>query len=293
MPVDIVMRSYNDMPLVVETLDGIGRQAGPFARLSVFDNASSDGTEETVRAVGARVFEVPQGEYVPGKVLNRAMRETDSPIVVFVNSDCTPVDDDWLRPLLAGFEDDSVAAVFGRQMAREDCRPLFVKDTEATYGDGALQANWRHCFSMASSAVRRSVWEKIPFDEDLGYSEDIDWTWRVRQAGYAIRYVPESKVFHSHNYSLKQYYRRQYGEGRAEAEIFSWTAWQTSCVRYSLLPLGRLVLSDWRYCLRHGHLATIVYAPILRTAGMLGRRRGFRLGLREKNAAESRKEAVR
>ena len=89
--IDIVMRSYNDMPLVAETLEAIRSQSVQ-ARLTVFDNSSTDGTREAVEKIADAVFDVPKGKYIPGKVLNRAMSETVSEIVVFVNSDCTPVD---------------------------------------------------------------------------------------------------------------------------------------------------------------------------------------------------------
>jgi rhamnosyltransferase len=67
---------------------------------------------------------------------------------------------------------------------------------------------------MASSAISRQVWEQYPFRDDIQYSEDIDWTWRVRQKGFSIRYAADSVVEHSHNYTPLQFYRRQLGEGQ-------------------------------------------------------------------------------
>ena len=187
-----------------------------------------------------------------------------------------------LDALIEGFRDDKVAAVFGRQIPRPDCRPLMAKDTEDTYGDGSRQRFWRHCFSMAVSAVRRSVWERMPFREDIQYSEDIDWTWRARRDGYEIRYAPDAIVMHSHNYTLRQFYKRQLGEGRAEARIFEWTAWERSLVRYSLLPYVRQVASDWKYCAARFQLGEAFYSPMLRMAQLAGRRQGFTSAWRER-----------
>ena len=96
-----------------------------------------------------------------------------------------------------------------------------AKDTDDTYGDGKRQASWKHCFSMASSAIRRDVWAEMPFNDRLTYSEDIDWTWRARQRGYEVRYMPESRVFHSHNYTLGQSYRRHRGRRTGRGGDFS------------------------------------------------------------------------
>jgi rhamnosyltransferase len=211
------------------------------------------------------------------------MAATQGEVVVFVNADCTPQDSHWLRQLMAPFADPQVAAVFGRQIPRPGCWLLYAKDTENTFGDGSQQRRWRHCFSMAASAVRRSVWAALPFREDLKYSEDIDWTWRVRQQGYAVQYVAAAVAMHSHNYTPAQLHRRHFGEGRAEASIFPWTAWESSLLRYSLLPFARQVVSDWRFCLKRGAVGAAAAAPVLRLAQMTGRRRGFQAGRRERS----------
>lgn len=275
----IIMRSRNDMPLIAETLAHLAQQDCAFD-LVVFDNASTDGTLDEVKRYTDRIIHVPAGTYVPGRVLNQGMAVSDGEYVVFLNSDCTPQQPSWLRALLDGFTDDQVAAVFSRQIPRPDCYLLYAKDTEDTYGDGHAQQAWRHCFSMASSAIRRSLWRDMPFNEQLHYSEDIEWTWRAKERGYTIRYAPASIVMHSHNYTWRQYYARQYGEGKAEATIFPWTGWQASLLRYSLLPYGRQVLHDWRYCLQRGAFHTALYVPVLRLAHLLGRRAGFRAGVR-------------
>jgi rhamnosyltransferase len=276
----IIMRSYNDMPLIRETLVALHRQDHPF-RLIALDNESTDGTLEELKRYTADIETIPQGTYVPGRVLNRGMAMSTGELVVFLNSDCTPQHQEWLRKLLQGFDRDRTAAVFGRQIPRPDCHPLLAKDTEDTYGDGARQQSWRHCFSMAASAIRRSVWQDMPFREEIQYSEDIDWTWRARQKGWNIRYVPDAVVMHSHNYTLRQFYRRHYGEGKAEAAIFDWSPWERSFVRYSLLPCIRQIVDDSRYSLARGLLGAAAFSPTLRLAQMLGRRKGFCAGLKE------------
>lgn len=280
----VIMRARNDMPLVADTLAMLRRQSMPH-RLAVFDNASVDGTREAAAAQADLIIDVPEGAYVPGRVLNQAMEATDGDTVAFLNSDCTPLDANWLARLLSGFDVSDpprVAAVFGRQLPRPDCLPLFARDTENTFGDGRLQRNWKHCFSMASSAIRRSVWRERNFNEAIQYSEDIEWTWAVRQMGFEIRYVAASQVYHSHNYTLKQWYRRQLGEGRADARIFDWPPWERSWPRYSLLPCVRQIMSDLKYCLRAGQAGAACQSPLLRGAQMLGRRRGFAAGWAER-----------
>jgi rhamnosyltransferase len=283
-PVDVIMRSHNDAKLIEATLNGLFKQNIPF-QLTVFDNSSTDGTLDILKKFDCRIINVPAGTYIPGQILNRGMMETESELVAFLNSDCLPVNEYWLQNLLNGFhKKEKVAAVFGQQEPRPDCQTLFARDTINTFSDGAKQKYWKHCFSMASSAISRSVWKEMPFSEELRYSEDIDWTWRARQKGYEIAYIPESRVLHSHNYTISQAYRRSYGEGRAEADIFIWNKWESSILRYTILPLLKQIAADKIYALKKGAFADIFYAPILRTSQALGRRKGFIDGIKAKKA---------
>ena len=293
----VALRSHNDMPLIGRTLAALAAQDLPH-RLLVLDNASTDGTRQAAEKYADRIIDIAKGAYLPGRVLNTAMHETDGDRVVFLNSDCEPEDPRWLGLLFAGLDDPDVAAAFGRQDPRPGCSPLMAKDTLLTFGDGALQARWRHCFSMASSCIRRSVWEAMPFSWTLKYSEDIDWTWRARRAGWEIHYVAGAGVLHSHNYSLAQLRKRQYGEGYAEAEIFEWDPEKSSFLRFSLLPWGKSVLSDAVWCLKRLKLSAALSSPVVRGAMAAGRRAGFQDGTRDlearhrKNAAEACAEAA-
>ncbi len=276
----VAMRARNDMPLLSQTIASLATQRGSFAFIAL-DNASCDGTREVLNQCADRVLDVVAGSYVSGRVLNWAMQESSTDIVVFLNADCTPVDKDWLQLLIAPFDDPNVAATFSRQLPRPGCFPLAACDTEAAYGDGSRQAAWRNCFSMASCAVRRSVWQTLPFNEALAYSEDIEWTWAVKEAGHEIRYVPASSVYHSHNYTNEQWCQRHFGEGKADSVIFQWTWWRRSLLRYSILPMIMQVLRDARYCASTGNLRALTRSPGYRFHQMKGRRQGFLAGLAE------------
>lgn len=277
-PIDVVIRSNNDRELIEKTLARLATQDVPF-KLTSFDNASTDGTLELLEKHGANIHHVPQGTYIPGTVINDAMEATENEIVVFINSDCTPQSDHVISDILKPFDDPNVAATFGRQIPHPDCWTLYAKDTEDTYGDGSRQQYWKHCFSMAFSAIRRSVWKELPFRSEIQYSEDIDWTWRARQKGYKIVYTGDAVVTHSHNYTWKQFYKRQFGEGKADAQIFEWTSWEQSWMRYAFLPFGRQCVSDLRHFLKKGKIHALPSSPYFRSAQMLGRWKGFREGL--------------
>ncbi len=281
--VAIAMRSYNDINLIRDTLQMVSKQTYRNFELWNFDSSSSDGTLDVIRQYNeeSRIRLNDSKTYNPGTVLNGAMQETDAEIVVFLNSDATPEGVDWLEKLIAPFDDPNVGAVFGRQTSRPDCRTLFHKDNERAFGDGSVSGNWVHFFSMANSAIRRSVYQEIPFETQIQYSEDIEWSYRVKKAGYRIVYVADAPATHSHNYTLKQSYKRHFGEGKAEAWIFRDGELNTSFFRYFLLPFGMEVVRDWLWGIRHLSFEALWHSIPLRFSQKFGRWQGLKQGIRE------------
>ncbi|NCA70022.1 MAG: glycosyltransferase [Sphingobacteriia bacterium] len=278
--VAIAMRSFNDRAVIRDTLEMIARQTYRDFELWSFDSSSTDGTLEIIQEFNApeRIRRNDPAHYNPGRVLNEAVRTVGGEVVVLLNSDATPERADWLETLIAPLADPRVGATFGRQSARPDCRALFEKDTERAYGDGRESATWVHFFSMANCATRREVLERFPFETRVQYSEDIEWSYRLRKAGLEIRYVPTAAAMHSHNYTLRQAYKRQFGEGKAEAWIFREGELNTSFLRYCLLPFGMEVLRDLRWAVTHRSLDAALHALPLRAVQKWGRWRGLSAG---------------
>lgn len=278
--VALAMRSYNDIDVIRGTLEMVRRQTCPDVTLWNFDSSSTDGTLEVIREYNdpARILQNDPRDYNPGRILNQAVATVGGELVVFLNSDATPEREDWLERLIAPLSDPNVGAVFGRQTARPDCRSLFRKDTERAYGDGREASRWVHFFSMANSAARREVLERFAFETRIQYSEDIEWSYRLRQAGFTIRYVAEAAAMHSHNYTLRQAFKRQFGEGQADAWIFRDGELDFSFLRYAALPTAMEVLRDLAWAVQQRSFDAVLHSVPLRLAQKWGRWRGLRAG---------------
>src|SRR3546814_3021785 len=50
----------------------------------------------------------------------------------------------------------------------------------------------------ANAAIRRSLWQKSPYDEALTGLEDLAWARQALTAGRRIAYVAEAEVVHVH-----------------------------------------------------------------------------------------------
>ncbi|MBL4890059.1 MAG: glycosyltransferase family 2 protein [Candidatus Lindowbacteria bacterium] len=220
--VSIIIRSFNDIGYIGRVFDMIKTQTFTNYEIISVDSGSTDGTyEEIKRRHPAVHYQIRPDEYVPGKVLNTAVAKGTGDIIVFNNSDCIPQNNRWLENLINPIlHDERIAAVFCRQAPRPNASNLVRFDHARAFGDGSISSKWHHFFSLASSAIPKRYLEMWPFRSDLKYSEDIEWSFRMRGRGYKIEYRKDAVVEHSHNYTAQELFRRFRGEGGADAKIF-------------------------------------------------------------------------
>ena len=69
-------------------------------------------------------------------------------------------------------------------------------------------------------AFRRKLWEAVGgFDEAFEYGADIDFSWRLIDAGHRIRNVPEAIVTHRPG-GWRRQLKRSYVYGKARARLY-------------------------------------------------------------------------
>jgi len=285
--ISIVMRSFNEAWALKHTLPALKAQEYTNWELIVIDSGSSDGSQELIRAVNpAHFVQITPQEYNPSRVINQGMHLARAERVIFLNADATPQHSRWLRPLVDALADTRVAACFGRQIPRPDCQAVFACDYDRCFGLRRESVNWGHFFSMVISGLRKDVWEKRGFREDLQYAEDDEYTRWCRALDYEVVYVPESIVMHSHNYTPQQSYQRSFGDARAIGR-----AWRDrNPMRWSkTVLLGWLsdVRHDLHWCLENGRLREIAHAMHIRWQQRRGKLAGFLQGLSEQRQGAS------
>ena len=262
--VTIVMRSKNDIRYITETFEKISKQKFTDFEILNFDSGSEDGTWEIIQKYNPdNSWQLRPDDYIPGKVLNRAVNKAEGEIIVFNNSDCIPEDENWLekliKPLLSSGS-DKIYASFCNQLPRSDAFPLVRKDNMRAFGDGSIASTWKHFFSLASSAIFKKILLEHSFREDLQYSEDVDWAWQMKKLNYKAFYVADAKVEHSHNYSIKELKKRFYNEGIAEGQIYAEKKTFCGFVFSCLAEIGRDII----YLLKTGEILVLPHALVYR-----------------------------
>ena len=283
--VSIILRSFNEAWALQDTLPALRDQDYRNWELIVIDSGSTDGSQDLIRAAQpAHFVQITPQEYNPSRVMNHGLRLARADVGIFLNGDATPQGTQWLRPLVAALQDPGIAACFGRQIPRPDCRAVFACDYERCFGPERESARWDHFFSMVSSGLRKEIWARRGFREDLQYAEDDEYTRWCRAQGYGVAFVPESVVMHSHNYTAEQSYRRAFGDARAIGQAWKGAAGEFNWMKTVLLGWLNDLRHDWRYCARHRRLREFGHAARIRWRQRRGKLAGFREGWAEQRS---------
>lgn len=71
----------------------------------------------------------------------------------------------------------------------------------------------------ANAAIRRSLWERNPYDESLTGLEDLAWAKWAKEQGCEIAYAAEAEIVHVHNETPRGVFNRYRREAMAFKRI--------------------------------------------------------------------------
>ncbi|QBG48758.1 glycosyltransferase family 2 protein [Verrucomicrobia bacterium S94] len=236
--VAIIMRAKNEMPYVEQALNMLEQQTFRTFDLFAVDSGSTDGTFQALEKSGCSLQRISPDEYVPGRVLNHAIARTRHEIIVLLNADAVPQQDDWLEKLIAPILGNEADATFSRQIARPDAAFIVKYDYERAYRCKNLEPGF---FSAVACAFKRSLWATYPFPES-GYAEDARWAREHTEKGARFQLLEESVVEHSHNYSLPALFQKRYRQALVSNQIPSFGKQLEHCLREVIRDLAYAVI---------------------------------------------------
>lgn len=189
------------------------------AEIIVADNASTDDSVEFMQHEYPDVRLIKNDKnYGFAGGYNKALSQVESEYYVLLNSDIE-VTENWLEPLIKVLDEDkSIAAVQPKILDFYDrnkfeyagasggyidkygfpfCRGRLFQtlETDNLQYDDIKEIFWA---TGACLVVRSDVYNSLNgLDEDFfAHMEEIDFCWRIHNAGHTIVVVPQSKVYH-------------------------------------------------------------------------------------------------
>jgi rhamnosyltransferase len=263
--VTIAIPTFNAEEFLEELLEAVSSQETKrIVEILVIDSDSTDQTLEILRDhPKVKLHQIPNSEFGHGRTRNLAVELAKGEYVLFLTQDATPAHKYWLEAMVEPFElSDKVGAVVGKQIPRPDCAATIKREVFSVFKglgpDDAITLHRRNAIteemnlvntflSNTNSAVRKDIHSKIPF-RDVNYAEDQGLGVDLLEAGYYKAYAPLGSVNHSHNYGVKEYFRRKFDEYVGLKKTVGYTAH----AGYKELFLGsaKSTLRDWMFLAR-------------------------------------------
>jgi rhamnosyltransferase len=215
----LVIRAYNESAHLGRLLEGISHQTVQDVEVILVDSGSTDSTVAIAESYGARVVHIRPEEFTFGRSLNIGVREATRELVVIASAHIYPVYPDWLESLLRPFEDEKVALTYGKQRGPETAKFSEQQVFQQWYPDASQPRQGTAFCNNANAAIRRSSWERHPYDESLTGLEDLAWGKWAQEQGYAIAYAAEAEIVHVHSEAPRSVFNRYRREAMAFKQI--------------------------------------------------------------------------
>ncbi|MDD5580001.1 MAG: glycosyltransferase [Methylobacter sp.] len=248
--------------------------------LLVIDSSSSDNTVALACAQGFEVQVIPKPEFNHGGTRQSGVNglpEVD--IIVFMTQDALLASPDAIERLLIAFDDERVGAAYGRQLPHTNAGPIAAHARLFNYpAESQLRCmKDRTRFGIKSvfisnsfAAYRRNILMQAGgFPADTIMNEDTYVAGKMLVSGWKIAYCADAQVFHSHDYSFLDEFKRYFDIGVFHTQ----TAWLQQTFGGASGEGLRFVISEMRYLMKRA--PWLLPSAVLRT-GL--KWLGFKLG---------------
>jgi rhamnosyltransferase len=220
----VIIPTYNASKHLPSLLNSLKSQTLKDIEIIVIDSSSLDNSIEIADSFGAQVIKIPKNEFDHGGTRTLAAHKAKGEIIIFLSQDAIPFDQYSLENLIKPFgSDETIVAVFGRQLPGKDASifaehlRLFNYPEDSYVRELADREKYglrTIFFSDSFSAYRKAALDEIGyFKEGLNFGEDTHAAAKLLLNNKKIAYESSAKVYHSHNYTIRQDFRRYFDMG--------------------------------------------------------------------------------
>jgi 2-desacetyl-2-hydroxyethyl bacteriochlorophyllide A dehydrogenase len=232
--ISVVIRTFNEEKFLPVLLEALSRQSFKDFETIVVDSGSMDRTREIAAQEADKLLPIESHDFTFGHSLNVGIQDAAGRYIAIASAHTLPVDEHWIGKLIEPLHDKNTAMVYGRQMGGKSSKFSETQDMRRTFGPRREVLRPPRFFANnANAAIRKDLWQKHPFDENLLGLEDIEWAKYWMEKGYQVVYEPQAALYHMHEENWRQIRRRYYREAVAARGIGIkniWHALATPCV---------------------------------------------------------------
>lgn len=287
--ISVIIPTLNAENELQELLSALKNQTIIPDEIIVIDSESDDGTKKICQSdADVTLLEIQRDEFDHGRTRDYALRSSKGDIVVFLTQDALPVGSVFLANLISPLSDDCVAVSTGRQVPKSNATAMeklvrkfnYPAKSHVRSKEDLKRMGIKTFFSSdVCAAYNREIYLTLGgFEYPLKTNEDMFFAAKAINAGYKIAYAADAQVYHSHTFTLREQYRRNYIQGY-EMEKHQGLLGDVSKESEG----GKLVKYVSAHLLKHGRLVAFIRFGFDCCARYLGSRAGRHAYLKEQS----------
>ena len=233
---DVVILTHKPSELFLDIIDRLEEQSLKPRKIIVMNTGESHMDDLLGRYPdrlkgydNIEIHHITRDEFDHGGTRKRAAEYSDAAFLIYMTQDALPADERLVENLAAPFEGDgSIAVSYARQLPYESASPIERYNRSFNYPEGDRKKTADDLDTLGIKAFfcsdvcacyRRDIYDSLGGHiEHTVFNEDMIYARGAIDAGYSIYYASDARVYHSHDYTPAQQYRRNVDLGRSQAE---------------------------------------------------------------------------
>lgn len=222
----IIIPVYNRIEEVNDLLQSLSAQSCQDFEVVIVEDGSSQPCEEVIKQYAEKIdvkyfFKENEGRSI---ARNYGLEQATGDYFIFFDSDCV-IPPDYFKILSTALDNSQVDCFGGPDAAHESFSDTqkainysmtsFLTTGGIRGGKVQLEKFVPRTFNMGYS---RQVWDKVGGFREM-FSEDIDMSTRIRQAGFSIGLIREAYVYHKRRVNMRLFARQVYVFGMSRITL--------------------------------------------------------------------------
>lgn len=232
--IDVIIPVYKPDKTFFTLIDKLEKQTVPVGKIIIMNTEQKYfdrlvyGTPFAKKYGNVHVTHLSKREFNHGDTRNRGVKKSQTPVFVMMTQDALPEDEHMLEKLIKPLEKEETAVSYARQLPAKDCNEMERFTRAFNYPETSVEKSAAdverlgiktYFCSNACAAYRRDIFDSLGgFVRYTIFNEDMLYAAKAIKAGCNVAYAAQAKVVHSHNYTGRQQFHRNFDLGVSQAQ---------------------------------------------------------------------------
>ena len=230
MKIDVIIPTYKPGKEFEKLIGRLQKQEYPIHKIIIINTRTDIFPEELNRSnYKIEITHIEPDQFDHGGTRNMGAGMSDADIVVYMTQDAIPVDEKLIGTFAKIFEENpDIGIAYGRQLPREECNIIERYTRRFNYPEKSLIKTKEDlpklgiktffCSDVCAAYRRNYLLSAGGFENPTIFNEDMIFAGKRIYAGDKVAYVAEAKVIHSHNYTGRQQFHRNFDLAVSQAQ---------------------------------------------------------------------------